>query len=101
MPCVLLAAVFFVSQGIAVPTLYDQQEARLSSPQKAKPLVNLAAKSKLSSLTSRIVKATQLFDCSRTGLLWNPDVLDSVPHHVTRYIISVSASALSARAPPA
>lgn len=101
LPCVLLAAVFFVSQGITVLTLCDPQEAKLSNPQNAKPQVSLVAKSKLNALKSRVVNAAQFLDCCRLGDgFWNPAALGAVVHHETRSVIYVAVSAIPARAPP-
>jgi hypothetical protein len=62
LPLVMLAAVFFIFQGISVPNLPNLQEPKLSSPQKAKPSTSAVIKTLLQSSQFKVTKTTQYLD---------------------------------------
>ena len=102
LPLVLMAAVFFISQGISVPNFSNPQEPKLSSSQKAKPSSSAVVKSLNQSSQIKNTKTSQFLDLSRNEhQLKNPVVHVSKPQYESHPLISAAVSADSARAPPA
>jgi len=101
LPLVMMAAVFFISQGIIVPSFSNPQEPRLSSPQNAKPS-SAVVKTLLQSPQLKVTKTTQFLDFFSNVRQFNsPAVHISVHLHESRPFISTAVSVIPARAPPA
>ena len=102
LPLVMMAAVFFISQGLIVPSFSNPQEPRLSSPQNAKPSSSAVVKTLLQSPQLKVTKTTQFFDFfSNVHHFKSPAVHISVHQHESHPFISAAVSVIPARAPPA
>jgi hypothetical protein len=102
LPFVMVAAVFFILQGISVSQLDNPQEPKLSSPQKNKPSTSVVVKNLLQSPHGKIGKTAPFLDFSGTASrLGNPAVHLSSCLSESHIIISAAVPVAPARAPPA
>ena len=102
LPLLLTVSVFFISQGISVPNFSNLQEAKLSKPKEAKPRSLVVVKDQIKSPQSRVVKTASFFDlCGKIEVINKPNLHFLAFNHESHTAISVLASAIPARAPPA
>ncbi|GFE61443.1 hypothetical protein [Geobacter sp. AOG2] len=102
LPFVMVAAFFFILQGISVPHLANPREPKLSSPQKAKPATSAVVKTLLQSSHGKIGKNAPFADLSGTASRPGIPVAHISPSlHDPQVVISAALPAVPARAPPA
>ena len=102
LPIVMMAAVFFIAQGINVPSFSSPQEPKLSSPQTRKPSTSAVVKTLLQSSQIKFTKTIPLLVLSSNAHQFQSPVAHiSVPQHETHFFIATAISVIPARAPPA
>jgi hypothetical protein len=101
LPLVMAVALFFISQGITVPTFANLLEPQLSGSHKSKYSDSVSKAPRKCSQTKSAKTDNSFAAVSYAPRINNPAVPVSVHHYQAPRFLSAAVSAIPARAPPA